>query len=246
MNIIKSTIFRCINKVINTFFIIIDRVIFNGLSVYVFHNIVNNEKHIDGFTVDKNIFEKFIIHLLKIECKPKSIHDILNIQKNNYIYDAFIITFDDAFRGVYKYAYPILKKYNIPFIVFVSTSLIDKDGYLSEKEIKIMSKDSICTIASHGKDHIYYRELNEDDLYNQYNYSKRYLEKLTGKEIFAFAFPFGSYYACSYKNIRILQKTTYKIGFSTIPSKVIMKKLTSKYFVPRITMSNYRILSLIS
>lgn len=40
------------------------------------------------------------------------------------------ISFDDGFQDVYTYAYPILKKYNIPFTIYLTTDFPDKKADL--------------------------------------------------------------------------------------------------------------------
>ena len=39
----------------------------------------------------------------------------------------FIITFDDGFYNNRKYALPILKKYNIPHMIYLTTNYVDKN-----------------------------------------------------------------------------------------------------------------------
>jgi peptidoglycan/xylan/chitin deacetylase (PgdA/CDA1 family) len=41
-----------------------------------------------------------------------------------------VLTFDDGYENVYKYAYPVLKEMGLPFTVFVSTGFIDTDAVL--------------------------------------------------------------------------------------------------------------------
>ena len=41
-----------------------------------------------------------------------------------------LLTFDDGYKDNYDLAYPILKKYNIPFAVFLTTSFPEKEAIL--------------------------------------------------------------------------------------------------------------------
>ena len=47
-----------------------------------------------------------------------------------------LLTVDDAFLSFYEKAWPILKKKEIPFILFVSTEPIGKRGYMTWEQIK--------------------------------------------------------------------------------------------------------------
>jgi peptidoglycan/xylan/chitin deacetylase (PgdA/CDA1 family) len=41
---------------------------------------------------------------------------------------SIIVTFDDGFANNYSVAYPLLRKYGVPFVVFVTTGLVDRPG----------------------------------------------------------------------------------------------------------------------
>ena len=47
--------------------------------------------------------------------------------KNLKFRNKYIITFDDGFYNNYKYALPILKKYNVPHIIYLTTNYVDKN-----------------------------------------------------------------------------------------------------------------------
>ncbi|MDA9234219.1 polysaccharide deacetylase family protein, partial [Candidatus Pelagibacter sp.] len=46
-----------------------------------------------------------------------------------------LITIDDAFLSFYENAWPLLKKNKIPFILFVSTEPVGKNGYMNWQQI---------------------------------------------------------------------------------------------------------------
>ena len=41
--------------------------------------------------------------------------------------DLFVVTFDDGYRDVYRYAYPVLKQMGVPAITYLPTAFIDTD-----------------------------------------------------------------------------------------------------------------------
>ncbi len=62
-------------------------------------------------------------------CRPVSIAEtveILSGRKKSPSY-AVAVTFDDGFKNNYTTAYPVMKKYNIPSTVYLTTSFIDKN-----------------------------------------------------------------------------------------------------------------------
>ena len=66
-----------------------------------------------------------------------------------------LITIDDAFLSFYKYAWPILKKNKIPFILFVSTEPVGKPGYMDWKQIREISDHDFAYIGNHSHTHEY-------------------------------------------------------------------------------------------
>ena len=56
------------------------------------------------------------------------LHEILQNQEK--VNKQVLLTFDDGYKDNYDLAYPILKKYNIPFAVFLTTSFPEKEAVL--------------------------------------------------------------------------------------------------------------------
>ena len=66
-----------------------------------------------------------------------------------------LLTIDDAFSSFYLNAWPILKRDKIPFILFVSTEAVGKNGYMSWDEIIEISKEDFVFIGNHSHSHEY-------------------------------------------------------------------------------------------
>ena len=77
-----------------------------------------------------------------------------------------LLTIDDAFSSFYEVAWPYLKENKIPFILFVSTEPIGKNGYMSWKEIKEIEKESFAYIGHHSHSHDYLVKLNNKNFRN--------------------------------------------------------------------------------
>lgn len=55
-----------------------------------------------------------------------------------------VITFDDAWRDNYVYAYPVLKKYNLPATIFIPTGFIDSSNvFWPERLINYFKKEEV-------------------------------------------------------------------------------------------------------
>lgn len=109
--------------------------------------------------------------------------------------EEFFITFDDGYKDTILLAYPLLKKLNIPFTIFVTTSnLKDKSGvFLNYRDLKKLAKDKNITIGSHSKNHTSLAGLNNKNLFNELKGSKQELEKIIKKKVTCVSFPNGSF-----------------------------------------------------
>ncbi len=108
---------------------------FSGLgSILCFHRIVNEEvsKLNAILEVSSKNFENQIKYLLSKNYHFISLNQIHEILINNITpKNKFItITFDDGYADNYSIAYPILKKYNIPFTIYITTDFPDKKSII--------------------------------------------------------------------------------------------------------------------
>ena len=78
--------------------------------------------------------EKFIRHVefLSQHYKIISMDDFYKVfvNRGSFKGNEIILTFDDGYKNNYTVAYPILCSRNIPFTVFISTELVDKEGFV--------------------------------------------------------------------------------------------------------------------
>ena len=92
--------------------------------ILVYHSFTRHQNDIK-FRLDEAIFEKHIkylkenYHICSLENIIKSIRDGKKIQNN-----CICITIDDGYLDNYEIAYPILKKYNVPATIFITSRYI--------------------------------------------------------------------------------------------------------------------------
>ena len=73
-----------------------------------------------------------------------------------------VLTFDDVPYDFFSNAAPILHKKQIPYTLYVATSLIDTDGYLTTDQLRQLSRNPLCTVGSHTVNHVKVREKGVD------------------------------------------------------------------------------------
>ncbi|QOP45655.1 polysaccharide deacetylase family protein [Sulfurimonas paralvinellae] len=115
-----------------------------------------------------------------------------------------VISIDDAYRSTYTKAYPLLKKYHLPFTLFVSTLPVDhgSKNYLTWDMMREMAKNG-AEFANHTYSHQYLvRDRLKDPQDKQYivdeiQKSQEKLEKELGNSVATkpkmLAYPFGEY-----------------------------------------------------
>ena len=129
------------------------------------------------------------------------------------------ITFDDGYRDNYTLAYPLLKRLNVPFTVYVTTGFIDNQlpmwwypGQrlgISKEELLALDADPLCTIGAHTVSHPKLDTLTYEEQYKEIVQSKQTLEVLLGHEMRHFSFPHGAHNS---DTLRIC----HELGFCTI------------------------------
>lgn len=178
-----------------------------GLNVLVYHKIGYYPKgsKLKELWVTPERFEKHILWLIKNGYKPVGFSELLDCYKNNKPVDNLVlITFDDGYENNYKYAYPILKKYNVKGNIFIVYNTIGKVNiwHKPEKEVWInmatkemlleMDRSGVIEFGSHTMNHPRLAEISLEDARWEITESKKQLENLFQKEMFAFAYPYGN------------------------------------------------------
>ncbi len=145
-----------------------------------------------------------------------------------------VLTFDDVPADFYTNALPILNARQVPYTLFIATSMVDTDGYLTIAQLKELARDPLCTIGSHTVNHVKVREKGVN-LEKELKESKETLAKMIGKGIKHFAFPFGTPFAVSTDQIRFVERSRlYESAVSTIPGYINKKSNKNLFFLPRI------------
>ena len=120
-----------------------------------------------------------------------------------------LITIDDGFSSFYEKAWPYLKEKQIPFILFISTESIGKNGYMNWDEIKEIEKESFAFIGNHSHSHDYLLDLSFEKFKADIIKSVEIFEDKLGYNPIFFSYPFGEF---SKKQLLFIKKK-FKYGF---------------------------------
>lgn len=113
-----------------------------------------------------------------------------------------VITIDDGWKSAYTYAFPIIKKYNIPVTLFIYPETISNGkNTLTWEQLKELQASGLVDIEGHTYSHpnfkIEKRSLSpanyEKFVKGELEKSKNILENKLGTKITLLAWPFGIY-----------------------------------------------------
>ena len=197
----------------------------HGIISIMYHRF--NENKYPSTNIKMDVFQKQLelIEKNKIEFyDPVKFSTEFDYPKKN---KKVLITIDDAFLSFYENAWPILKKKEIPFILFVSTEPVGKPGYMSWEQIKEVSSYNFAYIGNHSHTHEYLLDFSHDEFEKDIKNSiKIFKEKLGYNPIF-FSYPFGEY---NLKQTKFIENN-FKYGFGQHSGVIDLTK--NRFELPR-------------
>lgn len=183
----------------------------------------------DALTVSPDRFEMQIEYLLKKKWKFESLSFLIAQRKF-----CFSITFDDGFADNLWFALPILKKFNISGVIFLTVGYIEterifprynsyeKDRFLKWSEVKVLIKEGI-EIGSHSITHSHLTQIPLKEAKKEIENSKKIIEDKTGKEVKYFCYPYGDF---NKKIMQLVEESGYELAVVTPSKKIKNTKLS--------------------
>jgi peptidoglycan/xylan/chitin deacetylase (PgdA/CDA1 family) len=195
-----------------------------GEAVVLMYHSISEKKHFSA--VNPEDFARQMEFLKAMDYKVISIDRFFSeLKAGDFAPKTVLISFDDGFKDNYENAFPVLKKFNLPASIFVSSSLLGKklilqsgeeSRYLDEKEIKEMVDSGLIRIGAHGHEHVKFTRLNEDQIADNLRTCKNIIQSVAGKEINHFAYPFGK----NNDEIKKVVKNFFKLAFGVEKGRV--------------------------
>lgn len=258
------------------------------------HRVNNFEKNRlysnENMKVSPEFLEELILDLKSQNYEFISLEEVYEVlNSGKHVKKKIVMTLDDGYKDNYTIAYPIFKKYNIPFTVYITTSFPEKNAllwwyiledlilqedvielsdrqifecktkeqkeetflkirdiiltfekktfleslkkllikysinwYLKNDELCMnwdeiieLSKDDLCTIAGHTKNHFSFNQLSENEIIDEITDANKMIENKIGKKIEHFAYPFGSKHEVNKREFDIVKKFGFKTMTTT-------------------------------
>lgn len=211
----------------------------DSIPVVMYHHVSPEGR---GLSASPDVFEGHLIYLKKDGWRTLSGEEFLQVIQAGKIHDKYVVlTFDDGFADNYVYAYPLLKKYGMKALLFVTTSFIDdidikRDNFkpfphkeawrlafterrhevmCTWKELKEMDESGVFDIQAHSNSHntpTFIREKRYQELEDDLLLCKRTLEEKLSKSVYHLSWPKGVY---NYDSIRIAERFGFKAIYTT-------------------------------
>ena len=102
------------------------------------------------------------------------------------------ISIDDAFVSIYAEAWPMLRKADLPFTLFVATGPVDQKthGFMTWDQIKEMAATGV-TIGGHSVSHLHMADATKETNKDEIERSNKRFEEMLGGRPQVFAYPYG-------------------------------------------------------
>lgn len=136
-----------------------------------------------------------------------------------------VITFDDGYESVHRNAFPILRQFRFPVILFLTTGFIDRqssmdgafaEGYspapLTWEQVREMASAGV-EIGSHAVTHRKMSRLDTASMEREAVNSRRRIEEKTGRPVRAFAYPIGNAGSFSPPTEEVLRRAGYTCAY---------------------------------
>ncbi len=208
---------KIIKKIIYKFFFIISKFIkSNDIGVLMYHSIDDSDWKLN---VNIKDFNKQIGYLIR-NYKIVKLDDVVKYVKGETILDkkSIALTFDDGFESMYYNVFPLVKKFNFPITIFLTTNLESTAKSknlprLNWEQIKEMSDSGLVSFQVHGHNHLNLKNIidNQDKLAEEVLYCRNIIaEKLS-------ITPKYMAYAFGHKNdkvVEFIKKSDFKAAFT--------------------------------
>jgi len=175
----------------------------------------------DRMTVRPEVFENQMRFLKEHAFNVVDIKEIAKLisQKEEIPRNTVAITFDDGYKNFYTYAFPILKKYNLPATVFIIVDEIGRpqNDRLSWEELKVISSSGLISIGDHclGPEPLINIKSTKE-ITRQIREAKKILEERLGIEVYSFSYPEGLF---NNEIRQIVIDSGFKVAVATNPGR---------------------------
>ncbi len=202
-----------------------------GCVVLLYHNFSDTSP--ESTSISPKLFAQHLQYLQENNFKVLSLETMLRaLELDNLVDKCVVLTADDAYFSIAKNAYPILKKYQMPMSVFVSTNAVDKQygAMMSWQQMRDI-QGKIIKFYNHSSTHPHLLELNEAQIKSEVEDAQNRLNKELRVRERIFAYPYGE------ANFSIMRQLK-EMGFYVFGQHSgVVSNMSNKQNLPRFPMA---------
>ena len=162
----------------------------SGILSVMYHRF--NENKYPSTNIKMDVFKEHMKIIKKMDM-IFIIRNFLSKSSINQKKKKILITIDDGFKSFYTEAWPYLKENEIPFILFVSTEPVGKNGYMDWNEIREIEQSEFGYIGHHSHTHKYLIDMTEEEFIDDIKTATKIFKDKLGYVPLIFSYPFGEY-----------------------------------------------------
>lgn len=182
-------------------------------------------------------FEKQIKYLINNHYNIVSLDTLLEYISEGKIPPKTVsITIDDGYKSTMK-AFKILKKYNLPFTLFLYMEAVARyPDFLTKRQLNILKKYPKITFGNHSYAHKHFAKVKKGFILEKYKKNflndtlkaEKRFKNLIGYKPKYYAYPYGEYNEIM---VEVLKRLGYKAVFTQDPFSI--SSTTNRYLIPR-------------
>ncbi len=163
--------------------------------ILTYHHVGDySDKSLSLNTVSSKSFKFQMDFLRRHDYQVISFDDLVEGIKKGYSFtrNTVVIHFDDGYEDNYTKAFPIIKEYQIPAMVFLVSDKIGAPGFLTWGQVKEMERDNFLA-GAHTRHHFYLPNLSLEQAREEIAGSKNIIEQHLNHPIDYFVYPSGGF-----------------------------------------------------
>lgn len=165
-----------------------------------------------GLTTSEDSFVSQLEYLKKNDYQVMTLAKMYELVALNKLPEkAVVLTFDDGYDDNYKYALPLLNKYNFHATFNILTGSIGKDEYMTKDQLKELVAAG-NELGGHSISHPDLSKLGDEKLEKEVSESKKVLEQISGQPVISFCYPAGKF---SEEVEKTVKSAGYKLAVTT-------------------------------
>ena len=163
-----------------------------GAHIFVLHRI-NDNRYPSTNTSTKELI-KYFEYLKKNGYKVVTLSTLIKMQQQNLPLDKVVVfTIDDGYKSFYKNGFPLFKKYNYPFTLFIYVEATNGrwGDFMTWEQIKKSSEFGDIGIHSYAHSHL--AKLYNEEIIKDTKKAVKIFKKNMGFAPNMYAYPYGEY-----------------------------------------------------